>query len=145
MQPLQVCIYPIIRIGRESWCLPYAGFFILQIESVPSHSKLQVSGSEYNEWTNTNVKLPTPRERGRAWKEINIIGISNLYQFVAWLVMEVHKRFTWSQYIFGFKRGPYFLSPGWPVLKLVIRQCLGVKGLRVEIVSFVLFINCSFY
>ena len=28
MQPLQICIGPIIRIGRESWCLPYAGFFI---------------------------------------------------------------------------------------------------------------------
>ena len=27
MQPLQVCIGPIIRIGQESWCLPYAGFF----------------------------------------------------------------------------------------------------------------------
>ena len=26
MQPLQICIGPIIRIGRESWCLPYAGF-----------------------------------------------------------------------------------------------------------------------
>ena len=28
MQSLQVCIGPIIRIGRESWCLPYAGFFV---------------------------------------------------------------------------------------------------------------------
>ena len=28
MQPLQICIGPIIRIGRESWCLPYAGFFL---------------------------------------------------------------------------------------------------------------------
>ena len=27
MQPLQICIGPIIRIGRENWCLPYAGFF----------------------------------------------------------------------------------------------------------------------
>ena len=26
MQPLKICIGPIIRIGRESWCLPYAGF-----------------------------------------------------------------------------------------------------------------------
>ena len=26
MQPLENCIGPIIRIGRESWCLPYAGF-----------------------------------------------------------------------------------------------------------------------
>ena len=26
-QPLQLCIGPSIRIGRESWCLPYAGFF----------------------------------------------------------------------------------------------------------------------
>ena len=27
MQPLQICIGPSIRIGRESWCLPYVGFF----------------------------------------------------------------------------------------------------------------------
>ena len=30
MQPLQICIQcigPTIRLGRESWCLPYAGFF----------------------------------------------------------------------------------------------------------------------
>ena len=27
MQPLQICIGSTIRIGRESWCLPYAGFF----------------------------------------------------------------------------------------------------------------------
>ena len=26
-QPLQICIGPSIRIGRESWCLLYAGFF----------------------------------------------------------------------------------------------------------------------
>ena len=25
-QPLQICIGPTVRIGRESWCLPYAGF-----------------------------------------------------------------------------------------------------------------------
>ena len=29
MQPLQICIGPTIRIGRESWCLPYAGFFCI--------------------------------------------------------------------------------------------------------------------
>ena len=29
MQPLQICIGPIIRIGRESWCLPYAGFLVV--------------------------------------------------------------------------------------------------------------------
>ena len=28
MQPLQICIGPTSRIGRESWCLPYAGFFL---------------------------------------------------------------------------------------------------------------------
>ena len=26
MQPLQICIGPTIRIGREILCLPYAGF-----------------------------------------------------------------------------------------------------------------------
>ena len=25
----QPCIGPSIRIGRESWCLPYAGFFLM--------------------------------------------------------------------------------------------------------------------
>ena len=32
MQPLQICIGPAIRIGRESWCLPYAGFFSMRID-----------------------------------------------------------------------------------------------------------------
>ena len=32
MQPLQICIGPIIRIGRESWCLPYAGFLNTYLE-----------------------------------------------------------------------------------------------------------------
>ena len=31
MQPFQICIGPIIRIGRESWCLPYAGFFWMKL------------------------------------------------------------------------------------------------------------------
>ena len=31
MQLLQNCIRPTIRIIRESWCLPYAGFFIQHI------------------------------------------------------------------------------------------------------------------
>ena len=30
MQPLQICIGSTIRIGQGSWCLPYAGFFLLQ-------------------------------------------------------------------------------------------------------------------
>ena len=33
MQPLQICIGPTIRIGRESWGLPYAGFFCLTIKN----------------------------------------------------------------------------------------------------------------
>ena len=31
MQPLQNCIGPTIRIGREILCLPYAGFFLLMM------------------------------------------------------------------------------------------------------------------
>ena len=31
MQPLQNCICPTIRIGRETLCLPYAGFFVLNL------------------------------------------------------------------------------------------------------------------
>ena len=43
MQPLQVCIGPIIRIGRESWCLPYAGFLKtnMKISLYPDFQKLQ--------------------------------------------------------------------------------------------------------
>ena len=29
MQPLENCIGPTIRIGREIQCLPYAGFFLV--------------------------------------------------------------------------------------------------------------------
>ena len=31
MQPLQICIGPTILIGRESWCLPYAGFLNIHL------------------------------------------------------------------------------------------------------------------
>ena len=33
MQPLQNCIGPTIRIGREILCLPYAGFFYCMVGS----------------------------------------------------------------------------------------------------------------
>ena len=39
MQPLQICIGPTIRIGRESWCLPYAGFFFKDLFTI-SYYKL---------------------------------------------------------------------------------------------------------
>ena len=39
---------------------------------------------------------------------------------------------------------PAFFLQGGQFLKLVIRQCLSVKGFRVEIVSVVLCIGCSF-
>ena len=48
MQPLQICISPIIRIGRESWCLPYAGFFKEVVDSV------KILGTVFNKeltWT----------------------------------------------------------------------------------------------
>ena len=34
MQPLQICIGPTIRIGQESWCLPYAGFLLNALDIV---------------------------------------------------------------------------------------------------------------
>ena len=43
MQPLQICIGPIIRIGRESWCLPYAGFFSLQPHCVHYNTMLCIA------------------------------------------------------------------------------------------------------
>ena len=33
------CIGPTIRIGRESWCLPYAGFFYMCSEIVRKYEK----------------------------------------------------------------------------------------------------------
>ena len=35
MQPLHICIGPTIHIGRESWCLPYAGFSKYRIGEIP--------------------------------------------------------------------------------------------------------------
>ena len=32
-KPLQFCIGSTIRIGRDSWCLPYAGFLIRGLKS----------------------------------------------------------------------------------------------------------------
>ena len=32
MQPLKICIGPTIRIGPESWCLPYVGFLEKEME-----------------------------------------------------------------------------------------------------------------
>ena len=39
MQPLQICIGPTIRIGQESWCLPYAGFFSFYRKNYTLHLK----------------------------------------------------------------------------------------------------------
>ena len=36
MQPLEICIGPTIRIGRESWCLPYAGFLHTKVAQLHS-------------------------------------------------------------------------------------------------------------
>ena len=63
MQPLQICIGPIIRIGRESWCLPYAGFFgtnLKKFTSVflfknfldkPNFSEIVLCHCEMLDWT----------------------------------------------------------------------------------------------
>ena len=45
MQPPQICIGPTIRIGRQSWCLPYAGFFFTVVDKVV---KLVDGGSVIN-------------------------------------------------------------------------------------------------
>ena len=38
MLPLQICSGPSIRIGRQSWCLPYVGF-LLNISMLLQHKK----------------------------------------------------------------------------------------------------------
>ena len=50
MQPLQICIGPTIRIGQESWCLSYAGFFgtdsllkVFETNDIVGNSKLIAS------------------------------------------------------------------------------------------------------
>ena len=46
-QPLQTCICSTIRVGRESWCLPYAGFYFFFVEN--NSGTLEISSSvEYN-------------------------------------------------------------------------------------------------
>ena len=45
MQPLQICIGPIIRIGRESWCLLYAGFLRYRLQMAkPAYKSNQARG-----------------------------------------------------------------------------------------------------
>ena len=44
-QPLQICIGSTIRIGRESWCLPYAGFWGYWRETRIFHSSKKNSSS----------------------------------------------------------------------------------------------------
>ena len=39
MRPLKICIGPTIRIGRESWCLPYAGFFSAELKKLDRYVK----------------------------------------------------------------------------------------------------------
>ena len=50
MQPLQICIGPSIRIGRESWCLPYAGFLgwdmTMACLSGKDHGKISLNHSK---------------------------------------------------------------------------------------------------
>ena len=45
-QPLQICIGPTIRIGLESWCLSYAGFFLKNIDHTVLHFSISVFGPE---------------------------------------------------------------------------------------------------
>ena len=47
MEPLQICIGPTIRIGRESWFLPYAGFFPMGKRKLLSHRKKAETSSTY--------------------------------------------------------------------------------------------------
>ena len=42
MQPLNICIGPIIRIGREIRCLPYAEFFLFITGFDDSDDKLRL-------------------------------------------------------------------------------------------------------
>ena len=39
-QPLQICIGPTICISQESWCLPFAGFFLITNSYVSTFSKV---------------------------------------------------------------------------------------------------------
>ena len=50
MQPLQICIGSTIHRGRESWCLPYAGFFFFKQICFPmSYGKWQI-GKNFLFW-----------------------------------------------------------------------------------------------
>ena len=43
MQLLQNRIGPTIRIGQESWCLPYAGFFSDDSQETCKHAKQSIT------------------------------------------------------------------------------------------------------
>ena len=75
MQPLQICIGPIIRIGRESWCLPYAGFFPNRSAIRPRSDKADLLGSTaFGEHTSTH-------EFGSMYKRIEKLRYQRTYMF----------------------------------------------------------------
>ena len=85
-----------------------------------------------NIWSNPRVKLSglickgtTAQNWGRGW--------------FGRIMMNKHL------VIFGFNRQPYFFFCRVASFKTCYKTMPGIKGLRVEIVSFVHFINCSFY
>ena len=55
MQPLQNCIGPTIRIGREIFCLPYAGFFTAVFTQIKIFAKLLKSLSKKNNNYDLNI------------------------------------------------------------------------------------------
>ena len=74
MQPLQICIGPIIRIGRESWCLPFAGFFTMTLTLVGPWScghPFQINRQEQT--------CPSPEMNGKFWKRCGVENISKEY------------------------------------------------------------------
>ena len=58
MQPLQICICPTIRIDRESWCLPYAGFLYQKVTRTQTggHCNLENESAQWANSVNRNIE-----------------------------------------------------------------------------------------
>ena len=52
-----MCIGPTIRIGRESWCLPYAGFLIDAYPKLSDKSLITLSKNTIASIDSDNIRL----------------------------------------------------------------------------------------
>ena len=97
MQPLQNCIGPTICIGREIWCLPYAGFLVMTWT-------LCMPGEQWILGFIGPKKIMVTQYQHKAmifyltWKKLDILdftlththlGIWNVFKWLVWQIHEI--------------------------------------------------------